>query len=354
MKKKKEHNNGGFVRNKYNAVINWLSKHKSMALFFSHGGIHLLVLLICGALAIIFYCKVQNYNQRTMRQLSIRIEGDSLKNYLLTHMSFHYIIEMPSEVGRSPMEGFLCTFKYGQRDTTELQTLPYEIGPYGDCDVDAIQKMSIIMDDSTYVVAIPEPQEGFIPPEQLDRHHTSKLKGVVHHSKLYQTNYHYFTADDSIKEDEEEFHGPNLLNEWEDNNPYFSAFIGLHAIPGSYDLDSTSVVRIQYNLYPYKEGPNSYQNDNDFFEQAPMVIENVLPAPTEMTIENLIYRGKDVEKVFEQGGVYITACDPIKKAHADKMEFLFTVLIGTFIAFALDIIVQLILKWRKLKSKESV
>lgn len=85
------------------------------------------------------------------------------------------------------------------------------------------------------------------------------------------------------------------------------------------------------------------------FKYPPTVIEKVIPEPTELTIENIIYRGKDIERVFEQGGVYMTAVDNIKKVHADRMEFLWTVLIGTIIAFALDIIIQLILKWRKLQ-----
>ena len=83
-----------------------------------------------------------------------------------------------------------------------------------------------------------------------------------------------------------------------------------------------------------------------------MVIESVFPTPTEITLENIIYDGKNVEKVFEQGGVYVTAVDPVKKAHANRMEFLWTVFIGVTLAFALDIIVQLILKWRKLNCEK--
>ena len=81
----------------------------------------------------------------------------------------------------------------------------------------------------------------------------------------------------------------------------------------------------------------------------PIVIDNIIPKPTDMNLQYIQYKGKDVEKVFEQGGIYFTATDKLKQAKANRMEFLWTVLIGIIIAFALDIIVHLILKWRKLK-----
>ena len=52
--------------------------------------------------------------------------------------------------------------------------------------------------------------------------------------------------------------------------------------------------------------------------------------------------------IFVISFIYVTAVDHVKEAKAIRMEFLWTVLIGTIIAFALDIAVHLIIKWRKL------
>lgn len=346
---KKTSRQNGFVKC-YKWVISVLVRNKQIAFFLSHGGLHFLALIVCIIGAIFMYNAIQGYNQRTIRQFTMRIEGDTLNNYFLSHISLHHILKVDSDKGRSTFESINYHFKYGRRKAAKLKTSPYEIGPYGDCDVDVIQKVSFYIEDSSLVVSIPESDTGWTSPETRDKHHTSKIEGVDYHNKLYTTYYHYFTVDDTIKEDDFEYLEPNMINKWDDKNPYFSSFIGIHAVKGSYDLDSTSRIMIQYNFYPYKEGANSYKLDNDFFAEAPMTIEGVLPVPSEITLENIIYKGKDVEKVFEQGGIYITAVDPVKKAQADKMEFLLTVLLGTICAFALDIIVQLILKWRKLKS----
>ena len=47
--------------------------------------------------------------------------------------------------------------------------------------------------------------------------------------------------------------------------------------------------------------------------------------------------------------VYISGVDPEKKEIVEKQNLRSTVLLGTIIAFMLDIIVRLIIKWRKLK-----
>ena len=61
------------------------------------------------------------------------------------------------------------------------------------------------------------------------------------------------------------------------------------------------------------------------------------------------YKGKELEEVLNQGGIYITGVDPVRKDVVDRLDIIYSVLIGTIAAFILDIIVSLIVKWKKLK-----
>lgn len=352
METNKEKNSKfGVVGKLYHDSIKWLSSHKWPAFFLAHGGIHILLLIGCIIGAFFMYNEIQSYNKRTFRQFSFRIEGDTLHNYNLSHVSMHIVRATNNNDKKlGYIEGINYHFKYGERrdSISPLNTLVCNIKPYEGLNVDAIQKITLCFDDSTFFESIPPQKEGIKRPEDITNHETAKFGGDYYESKIKSSHYHAFTADDPIKEDKIAFTGPNITNNWEDNNPYLCCFYGIHAVPGSYNLDDNSIIIIQYNHYPYMEGPNSTGSQNDMFVEAPMTVESIYPQPTELTIENIIYRGKDVEKVFEQGGVYVTAVDPIKKANGDRMEFLWTVLIGTIIAFSLDIIVQLVIKWRKL------
>lgn len=339
----------GMLKKYYQRSINWLSGHKWPAFILAHGGLHILVLLSCIVGAFFMYGEIQSYNKRSFRQFSFRIEGDTLKNFNLSHVSVH-VVRATNVIDKKfgYIDGFNYHFKYGKKKDSNSyhKTLVCSVDPYKGMTVDAIQKITIVFDDSTIFESIPQNEEGV--NKNITQHRTAKFGGSYYESKIKSYHYHAFTVDDTIKEDEIRFIGPNITNNWEDKSPYLCSFYGIHAIPGSYDLDTNSVIRIQYNQYPYKEGPNSTHSENDMFIDAPMTIESVYPQPTELTLENIIYRGKDVEKVFEQGGIYVTAIDPVKKSRSDRMEFLWTVLIGTIIAFSLDIIVQLVIKWRKL------
>lgn len=62
----------------------------------------------------------------------------------------------------------------------------------------------------------------------------------------------------------------------------------------------------------------------------------------------LSYSGREVVESVLRSGLYIEAHNVTEAYVADRLYILYTVLLGTLIAFALHIIVQLIYKWRRL------
>lgn len=341
-----------FIKSAYRKAIDWLYNHKLLALFLAHGGFHIVLFLFCLYSSYRIYERIQTYNQRELRQFSMRIEGDTLNNYYLSHVSIHHTKASPNKKDVTHyVEGIMYHFKYGKRidSIAKLNTFILNEKPYEGKLVDAIQRMTLIFDDLTFFENVPSNKRGIRKPEDITAHKTGKYGADLYYGMRKSEHYCAFTEDDNIKEDDIQFQGPNITNNWEGSNPYFACFYGFHAKPGTYDLDSTSLLMITYNKYSYKESTYWNGSEDDFFTESPMMIERILPKPTELTVQNVIYRGKDIEKVFEQGGVYITAYDPVRKEEADKMIFALTVLIGIILAFALDIFVQLIIKWRKLK-----
>ncbi len=329
----------------YKKSVAYLAKHKLPAFILSHGGLHILVLLLCIIGAVFMYGEVQKYNKRTFRQFSFRIEGDTLENYLLTHFDMS-IRRLQDSSGYDAID---YKFQYGRKkDVSQpLNTLVCNVIPHSGKIVDAIQQITVTVDD--YTVFDKETMHiGATSFSEESPANTAKVCYNYLINKVTAFHFDVFTSGDNIKKSLYTIKIPYLTNDWDSDNPYLCCFYGVHAIPWSFDLDSTSTLTIPYNEYPYKVSGNYVSEKNDMFENAPMTIEMVLPRPTEMTLEKIIYKGKDIEKVFEQGGVYVSAVDPVKKAKANRMEFLWTVLIGTIIAFALDIMVQLVIKWRKL------
>ena len=82
--------------------------------------------------------------------------------------------------------------------------------------------------------------------------------------------------------------------------------------------------------------------------KAPVNILSVFPEPTYQSPSCIIYMGEDLQKVIENNGFTFLGEDLSVKQKSDKQTFLWTVLFGTAIAITIDILVNLIIKWRNI------
>lgn len=341
------------IKINYRKTIEYLRKHKLLALFLSHGGLHLIVLLLCIVGAFIMYNEVQSYNSKTLRQFSFKIEGDSLNNYDLSHLTFFISRGASNSDSIKTNSELLWSFliynkKKEKKDTSLVAIAEYEGHPNEQYNLDAITKVSFTAEKNIWN------NETLIDQKNVHSEGNYEFCSFLHrHIDTVSENSVLYTSHFEIgrpKQDMYVFAIPNMSKDWDSKNAYLHCFYGIHAPKGTYNLDESSKISIQYNKYPYDENSHnhSHKGTNGIFPYPPIVIDNILPKPTEINLEEITYIGKDIEKVFKQGGIYFTATDQLKKAKANKMEFLWTVLIGTIVAFSLDIIIQLVIKWRKL------
>ncbi len=85
---------------------------------------------------------------------------------------------------------------------------------------------------------------------------------------------------------------------------------------------------------------------------SPVNIINVFPEPTYVSPSYIIYKGEELYKMIRNNGFTFLGEDLGIKRESDRANFLWTVLFGTAIALCIDILVHLILKWRKLNNSK--
>ena len=84
----------------------------------------------------------------------------------------------------------------------------------------------------------------------------------------------------------------------------------------------------------------------------PIAVEKIIPEPSILKPDQLVYLGnKKVREVPDNHGIYFMGVNLVEKNKAEKKIFLYTILIGTVLAFILDILVELVIKWKRLSQK---
>jgi len=319
----------------YNRIIKYLSKHKAIALFFSHGGLHLVVLCILIISAFLLYIKVEGYNKQTFRQMNIHI-SDTLRNHKVTDIYLYKNME-PRENSMSKTTYFGDFFLSLNYERIGNKNVKHRL-PYDSVKNDSTNIVSkVIIAGDRYGKEI----RNNPPKEQIAYRHHKNNKIIAVEHVIQKTNKeveHYYT---SVQE-HYSYHylisstGQNVLKNWDDDNPYYCFWIGIN-IDNPIDLCEKANIEILFNPI------------SNPLKGQPVIPDKVIPVPSEITTRGIVYKGKEnVESVLKQGGIFVSGVDPAKKAKADKAQLLYTVLMGTIIAFALDVFVQLIIKWKKL------
>lgn len=75
-------------------------------------------------------------------------------------------------------------------------------------------------------------------------------------------------------------------------------------------------------------------------------ILSIFPEPTYVTPTNIIYMNDELGHVIRNNGFVFLGEDMNIKQKSERSTFLWTVLFGTAIAVSIDILVNLILKWK--------
>lgn len=327
------------VRLLYCKIAAWLTKHKGFALFLSHGGVHLTLFSVFLIIALWMIADVAQNNIATFNQVVYTFYGDTLRNYKLT------TLKMTSDMSRRPGNIYNpndMLLEYGYtRDiySDSLKTLKLFKDPRISGLYDLISVVHAIIDNETPIKKHDSLYTVYHPTISKQVCNTIKYTS---HDKYY---YGRSSLEDSTHYFRYSFFGKDVLKEWSKLNPYFKFRIGVK-MDCKYELDNNSEITIVLD--------NSKNNASGSFIKEPLNIDEIIPTPSYRTVSEIKYKGKEkIDEVIRNGGVYVSALDPEKKAEADKRQLLYSVFAGTFIAFCIDIFVQLILKWRKINKNHN-
>lgn len=325
----------------YNSSVHVLASNKRIARFFAHGFIHTLTLLVLGISAYIMGSFIFESNTTSFNQMVYTFYGDTLNNYKLNYISFDKdLTKRNNNVYNDADVSLSCGYEL-INDSVEKKLVP----PFKHLKSD---------DRCDLVSIIRRVTKNDIPDTIINqtifdsvKYKYSKMSYQYYQAILNSTHERFYYFVSSIRDTTHIFHlktwGPDRLIEKTKINPFFSFWIGI-VTPDNTVLNDSSIIRIKMNDINTTNSTEGVTR--------PLIVEKAIPEPTSITINEIVYKGKELANVLSQKGVYISGVDPIKKDEVDQKNLKYTVFLGTIIAFMLDIIVQLILKWRKLKEKK--
>lgn len=99
-------------------------------------------------------------------------------------------------------------------------------------------------------------------------------------------------------------------------------------------------------------GDISYNDKIMRFSTTPLKIDYVYPEPDLINFSYVYYKSTEkIQKVRENKGVIVQAEDIELMNYKNRMAFIYSILLGAVVAFWLDVLIHLIVKWRNLNLK---
>lgn len=294
----------------YGKIKHYLATHKKLSFILSHGGVHLALLLVLAVIIIVITVDVVMYSRREYAITDLEIKG---------------------------LEG----------EKYRLDTLQITLSPKAD---------EWLMEKYNLKVS-----GAFSPEDSMTIYNSEK---VIETSGQLHFNYGsraFATTEDKTVGDFEIFgisKGDTVGNRvvtraWPSLTPIYAAS---SAFTGKTSGSPYHMFKIKINI----TGLTPSFGDESFIavdlagdgnRDNVIVFDHVYPQPTLTELNLVIWKGREgLESVMRAGEIFVDARDVRLAYEAERMNLLYNILLGTFIAFALDIIIQLIYKWRRLKT----
>lgn len=297
----------------YERVRLYLATHKKLSFILSHGGLHLAVLIVI-LIGIIFF--------------SVDIVLGSRREYTVTDLVI-------SE----------SNCRSGYIDTLQIVIEPHSNKWF-------VEHYSMRVNGAFSLSELPEMS------------HEKENAMIIETTGLLHFNYGtraIATTTDKDYDDYKVFgitRGDTVGNRivtkaWTDVHPIYASVSGFtgHTIGSPYHMFKINI-RLDGLIPRFNDGSSVVVNlagDNN--RDDVISFDHVYPTPTDVEFNRVVWRGKeDMERILSVGGIFVDARDVRLAYKAERMNLLYNILLGALIAFALDIIVQLIYKWRKLKA----
>ena len=320
---------------RYKKVENFLKNHPFWPSFLSNGGI-LFILLILSVIFTIL-CGKNSVRDIAPELKVIDLSFDGKHSTWLDQITILHDIEKDS---KEFVDRFYVS--YGSTDdldvssTFDASNVYRKIADYGvsiDKETTIISKMRFLVYNESALVST---KNNIIFDENASFDECIALPDTV--SPLLYTQ-HLLCCKDSLRKKtfEEAFDGNLIASNRKNPYIYFNFLLN-----GSFLLDSEESKLV----FIFAEKDNHYHQTLN-----PVNILQVFPEPTYQSPSSIIYQGEDLAKVIKNNGFTFLGEDLSIKQRSDKSIFLWTVLFGTSIAITIDILVNLILKWRNIIPK---
>ena len=320
------------IKGLYKKIVHVLFIGKWMPKLLAFGGIHFLVLCLLFCQSVYMWTELNKNNVTSFNQILYHFYGDSLQNYRLNYLCFEKDMRRRPE-GRPNPNDIKYEYGFTKIDTTHTAVK-------GKLKLNEAEQEAVIISKIRYITCNNVPDTLCNSFKQQYKNDSTLIYNTRHVSNHERYYYDITNLDNSQVLFRRVTHARDHLIEWDKMNPCFSFWIGI-IIDGESELNEKSVIRIKFNDFDRKVTSRGYR--------PPLITEKIVPQPTYQNIKEIVYQGHELKEVIKQGGIYMSGVDPEKKEITEKKNLRTTVLLGTMIAFMLDICVQLVLKWRKLK-----
>lgn len=130
----------------------------------------------------------------------------------------------------------------------------------------------------------------------------------------------------------------------EKNNPYYYFNLKIDAQGFDPEIGENRIVVFFGNIKPYKYGQVNASRGLKY--------QYVYPEPDLITFGEINYTSKEkLQKVIDNGGIIVQAEDIEIKNKNERESILVSVLLGTLVAFWIDVVINLVIKWRNIALK---
>ena len=370
----------------YSKIIDYLSKHAKLAFILSHGGIHLFVLLVLILFSLSLYIQTNRYNQINLSRISFSIDELSDETFYIDtgiemtdaeqeaaeyeaikacspdkyfvysiygdiyiHGGEYYLSdespESPNIFLREIPNGFTYInfgYKYEFDSELALEDRPDTIIANKFITISSENHDSDFQIDTTTYIKI----------SQFKRIQKSSYDDG---KRVFQYFYNDTTIntfkDKDLYDNEYEipilFHGDYIYETKNNKSPITAFYIDLNGVCLNDVEWPDSIVKGCLSIYFGIE--NDLNGSIDPYE-----IKYVHPQPDVITPFKIEYSSpKSINSILTNNGIYLIIENIHAKNIIDTKRTQYSVLIGALIAFMLDIIVNLILKWRRLSKLRS-
>lgn len=294
----------------YNTTRKFLANHKKTSLFLSHGALHIIVLFILLISTI---------------WMGWNIYKSSIPNAVVIDTSFKFLDD-ENLAAKSPITELKLNIRPG--DQTDIVEIDINISHSNDS-IDELPTVDISRVIWTWDNYYPMNDFNYrlndIQGNYQDYHESVKVKERKTGFSIEWNKYWMFGLSNCST-------NGNLLGGG-DYKPYYSTFFKIDC--GVFNLRESSEINVDLS------------NPRDPYEI--ITFDKIIPTPSQIGINKFSYKGKSaVESVLSNGGFYFDAKNTKKAYSAERRNLICNILLGTLIAFMLDIIIKLIYKWRRL------